>query len=126
MTAIKCLLEQLNQKRSEVYEWLESQETSHELPLYTSVDLRDAGYKVATIDTNLFPAGFNNLCEHGISDSVVEIREAIKSRVADCKNVLIIAEEHTRNTWYLENVRILQSIIEQAGFEASIATFFKS
>ena len=30
-------------------------------PFYCSVDLRNAGYKLAPVDTNLFPAGFNNL-----------------------------------------------------------------
>ncbi|HLD84288.1 MAG TPA: glutamate--cysteine ligase, partial [Coxiellaceae bacterium] len=28
---------------------------------YGSVDLRNAGFKLAPVDTNLFPAGFNNL-----------------------------------------------------------------
>jgi glutamate--cysteine ligase len=27
----------------------------------TSVDLRNAGFKLAPVDTNLFPGGFNNL-----------------------------------------------------------------
>ena len=30
-------------------------------PLTSSVDLRHAGFKLAPVDTNLFPAGFNNL-----------------------------------------------------------------
>ena len=30
---------------------------------YCSVDLRDSGDKIAPVDCNLFPAGFNNICE---------------------------------------------------------------
>ena len=30
-------------------------------PITSSVDLRHAGFKLAPVDTNLFPAGFNNL-----------------------------------------------------------------
>ena len=33
------------------------------VPLYTSVDLRVSDYKIAPVDTNVFPAGFNNLSE---------------------------------------------------------------
>ena len=31
------------------------------MPFYASVDLRNAGFKLAPVDTNLFPGGFNNL-----------------------------------------------------------------
>jgi len=117
------IIEQIKNRQSEIHDWLNSQEFEKELPLYFSVDIRDAGFKRAVVDTNLFPAGFNNLCEHGLSDSVALMRDAILRRVPHCKNVLIIAEEHTRNTWYLENIRILQEVIKNAGFDAVIATF---
>ena len=116
-------MERVKNKQEQIHSWLRSNESSGELPLYSSVDLRDAGFKTAVVDTNLFPAGFNNLCEHGLEDSVKFMREAVLKRVPRCENILIIAEEHTRNTWYLENVRILQQIIEKAGFRTTIATF---
>ena len=120
----KIFVDRIKDRQIEIHQWLASHETTKELPLYSSVDIRDAGFKIAVIDTNLFPAGFNNLCEHGIEDSIQFIRKAILARVAGCKDILIVAEEHTRNTWYLENIRILQQIIEQAGFNVKIATFF--
>lgn len=120
---IGLMIEQIRIHQEEVHRWLDSHEKSGELPLYSSVDIRDSGLKLAVVDTNLFPAGFNNLCEHGMADSVRFMREAILRRAPDGKDILIIAEEHTRNTWYLENVRILQQIIERAGFNAKIATF---
>lgn len=116
-------LSKFKEKQEDIHRWLESHEKSLELPLYSSVDIRDSGFKVAVVDTNLFPAGFNNLCEHGLEDSVKFFRQAILTRVPDCKNILLIAEEHTRNTWYLENIRILQEIIEKGGFNTKIATF---
>lgn len=106
-----------------VHEWLKRYEQIH-TPIYTSVDIRDAGFKIAVVDTNLFPAGFNNLCEHGVTDAVILFKNAIHKRVQGAKRILIAAEEHTRNTWYLENIRILQEIIQQAGFDVTIATFF--
>src|ERR1017187_3460922 len=113
----------IQRQQDEIHQWLLSREKLH-TPFYTSVDIRDAGFKIAVVDTNLFPAGFNNLCEHGLADAVALIKNAILSRVANASNILIVAEEHTRNTWYLENVRILQEIITKAAFNAKIATFF--
>ncbi len=118
------LLLRFAQKQKEIHEWLNTLEHQLELPLYSSVDIRDAGFKMAVVDTNLFPAGFNNLCEHGLEDSVDVMRESILKRVSQCKTVLIIAEEHTRNAWYLENARVLQDLIQKAGFTAILATFF--
>ena len=94
-----------------------------DLPIYSSVDIRDAGFKAAVVDTNIFPAGFNNLCPHGQEDGVELIKKAILRRVDGCRNILIIAEEHTRNTWYLENIRILEEMIRKAGFNVKTATF---
>ena len=37
-------------------EWME-----HTPPFYTSADLRNAGFKLAPVDTSLFPNSFNNL-----------------------------------------------------------------
>lgn len=100
--------------------WLRALEVGVELPLCSSVDIRDAGFKMAVVDTNLFPAGFNNLCTLSLDDASVLMRKAIEQRVDPCQNVLILAEEHTRNTWYLENVYSLQKIIEQAGYSVKI------
>ncbi len=116
---IKCIQSKLDK----INRWLASNELSR-IPLYTSVDIRDAGFKIAVVDTNLFPAGFNNLCEHGLADAIGLMKNAIHKRVPGARNILIAAEEHTRNTWYLENVRILEEIIAKAGFNVQIATFF--
>ena len=121
--SIPHLIDRIRAKQEEIHRWLESYEGANELPLYSSVDIRNAGFKAAVVDTNIFPSGFNNLCEHGLEDSEAFIREAINKRVPGCKDILIVAEEHTRNTWYLENIRILQQIIERAGFRVRIATF---
>ena len=120
---IGLMIERIRVHQEEIHRWLDSHERSKELPLYSSVDIRDSGLKLAVVDTNLFPAGFNNLCEHGLEDSVKFMREAILKRAPGGKDILIIAEEHTRNTWYLENVRILERIIVQAGFNVKISTF---
>jgi glutamate--cysteine ligase len=41
--------------------WLRGQLQDHTVPFSCSVDLRNSGFKLAPVDTNLFPGGFNNL-----------------------------------------------------------------
>lgn len=123
-TVNPIILERIRAKQDAIHAWLNSlEQDSNELPLYSSVDIRDAGFKISVVDTNIFPAGFNNLCEHGLEDAIGLMKAAILKRVPKCKDILIIAEEHTRNTWYLENIRILHDIITKAGFNAKVATF---
>ena len=119
------LIDIANKRQEAIHAWLDEREAGLELPLYASVDIRDAGFKVATVDMNLFPAGFNNLCEHGVEDAVIAMGRELQVRVPGCRQILIIAEEHTRNTWYLDNIRVLQNIIRTAGYEAMVATFLE-
>ncbi len=41
--------------------WFGLEWQEHMPPFYCSVDLRNSGFKLAPVDTNLFPGGFNNL-----------------------------------------------------------------
>jgi glutamate--cysteine ligase len=41
--------------------WLRGQWLERAAPFYASVDLRNSGFKLAPVDTNLFRGGFNNL-----------------------------------------------------------------
>ena len=41
--------------------WFRLEWQEHTPPFYCSVDLRNAGFKLAPVDTNLFPGAFNNL-----------------------------------------------------------------
>ena len=43
--------------------WFRMQWQDHVPPFYGSVDLRNAGFKLAPVDMNLFPGGWNNLSE---------------------------------------------------------------
>ena len=43
--------------------WFRLQWQDHTPPFYGSVDLRNAGFKLAPVDMNLFPGGLNNLSE---------------------------------------------------------------
>lgn len=85
---------------------------------YTSADLRHSGYKLAPVDTNLFPAGFNNLSERSRTLAITAAERTIQP---DSK-VLIVPEDHTRNLRYLDSLVVLQSIVKGAGAEVKIGT----
>jgi glutamate--cysteine ligase len=109
-------------KQLEVESWLRAQWQITRPPFYASVDLRNAGYKIAPVDTNLFPAGFNNLNP----DFMPLCTQAVQATMAEiCPNatrLLLIPENHTRNLMYLENVAQLQHILQQAGFDTRIGS----
>ena len=99
----------------DIEQWFRSQWQNHQAPFYASVDLRNAGFKLAPVDTNLFPGGFNNLCETFTPLSIQAASVAIEKFCPDAKKILIIPENHTRNTFYLNNlvIFILKNINEK-------------
>ena len=98
-------------------EWME-----HTPPIYTSVDIRNAGFKLAPVDTNLFPGGWNNLTTAMLPLAVQAAQAAIEKICPEARNLLIVPENHTRNTFYLANVLQLQRIFSMAGLNVRIGS----
>ena len=73
-------------------EWME-----HTPPLYSSVDIRNAGFKVAPVDTNLFPGGWNNLTPEMVPLAVQSAMAAIEKICPEARNLLIIPENPALN-----------------------------
>ena len=91
-------------------EWME-----HTPPFYCSVDVRNAGFKLAPVDTNLYPDGWNNLTPEMLPLAVQAAMAAIEKICPEARNLLVVPENHTRNTFYLANVLQLKRIFHQAG-----------
>ena len=102
--------------------WFRNAWRDVQIPFYASVDIRNSGYKIAPVDTNLFPSGFNNLNSSFESLCIHAAQMAIEHTQLPIDKILIIPENHTRNLFYLENIASLQSIIQKAGFEVRIGT----
>jgi len=83
-------------------------------PFYCSVDLRNAGFKLAPVDTNLFPGAFHCLPLEVMPLAVQAAMAAIEKICPDARNLLIIPE-NTRNAFYLENIARLATIMHQVG-----------
>lgn len=100
--------------------WFRLEWQEHTPPFYCSVDLRNAGFKLAPVDTNLFPGGFNNLAPEMLPLAVQAAMAAIEKYCPDAKNLLLIPERHTRNTFYLQNVARLMQIFRQTGLNVRL------
>ncbi|MCL2829783.1 MAG: glutamate--cysteine ligase [Betaproteobacteria bacterium] len=102
--------------------WLRGQWQKHTPPFYTSTDLRNSGFKLAPIDTNLFPGGFNNLNPAFLPQCIQAAMVAIEKICPDARNLLLIPENHTRNLFYLQNVAQLAIILRQTGLNVRIGS----
>ena len=98
-------------------EWME-----HTPPFYTSVDIRNAGFKLAPVDTNLFPGGWNNLTEDMLPLAVQAAQAAIEKICPEARNLLIVPENPTKDSFYLAGIAQLQRIFHMAGMNVRIGS----
>jgi glutamate--cysteine ligase len=119
---LHLLEQQLLSRQQQIEEWFQTQWQKTTAPVYGSVDLRNAGFKLAPIDMNLFPAGFNNLNPEFLPLSIEAAKSAIASAAPHAKKILLVPENHTRNLFYWENVKSLLRILSDAGFEVKLGS----
>lgn len=98
-------------------EWME-----HTPPFYCGIDIRNSGYKLAPVDTNLFPGGWNNLTEEMLPLAVQAAQAVIEKTCPDAKNLLIIPRNHGHNSFYLSNLKQLERIFSQVGLTVRIGS----
>jgi len=126
VTALTGPINELEQRVLEsmpaIERWFRLEWMEHTPPFYTSVDLRNAGFKLAPVDTNLFPGGWNNLTPEMLPLAVQAAMAAIEKICPDAKNLLVIAENDTRSTFYLANLLQLKRIFHMAGLNVRIGS----
>jgi len=119
---LQALEKRILDRMPDIERWFRTQWQEHTVPFYASVDLRNAGFKLAPVDTNLFPGGFNNLNPAFLPLCVQAIQAAVERVCPDARGILLIPENHTRNTFYLQNVETLQNILRQAGMRVRVGS----
>ena len=98
-------------------EWME-----HTPPFYTAVDLRNAGFKLAPVDTHLFPDTFNNLTPEMLPLAVQAAMAAIEKICPEAKNLLLIPERRIHNSFYLQSLQRLVQVFTQAGLNVRLGS----
>jgi len=120
---LKDIISKIISEKDKVEAWIDSHKEklgSH--ILYSSVDLRNSGHKIVPVDTNMFPAGWNNLCPSCQKRAKDAFVEYFQNNYPETRCLVILPESHTRNTYYLENVLQLQEILRGAGFNTAVGT----
>src|SRR3989338_2775090 len=116
------LEKQFLQSRVLIESWFRDEWQKTPPLFYGSVDLRNAGFKLAPVDTNLFHAGFNNLNSEMMALCVQAVQATMTECCASAKRLLLIPESHTRNIFYFENMAMLVEIIKRAGFDVRVGS----
>ncbi len=127
ITALEGPINELEQRILEsmpvIERWFRLEWMEHTPPFYCSVDLRNAGYKLAPVDTNLFPGGFDNLTPQMLPLAVQAAMAAIEKICPEAKNLLLVPDRRQRSAAYVANLRRLIEIFHQAGLNVRLGTF---
>ncbi|MBN8540550.1 MAG: glutamate--cysteine ligase [Deltaproteobacteria bacterium] len=108
-------------------DWFGAQRGAVDIPFYSSYDIRDSGFKVANVDANIYPAGFNNICPTDRESAPPLVRYYIDRHYhsavggSPVKKLMLITEEHTNNPYYWDNVFTLREILVGAGLQVCVA-----
>ncbi|MCS5527219.1 MAG: glutamate--cysteine ligase [Candidatus Poseidoniales archaeon] len=116
------LSEKLESKREELSVFFTKERAKLPMPLYASVDIRDAGWKVAAVDANAYPAGFNNVGSPDLPHLSEHLQKWLKNEHPNASLLHIWPEGHTRNKGYVENLITLQLLFSNSGMEVTVGS----
>ena len=123
ITALTGPINELEQRILEsmpaIERWFRLEWMEHTPPFYTSVDLRNAGFKLAPVDTDLFPHGFNHLTEEMLPLAVQAAMAAIEKICPEAKNLLLIPQD-CANVFYREHLQRLVQVFTMAGLNVRL------
>lgn len=109
------------EKCNEVCDWFESESSGLCFPFYSSFDIRDSGEKVCPVDANIYPAGFNNICQQDKDSAEVIAKNYLQTYYGDrVKSIALVTEEHTQNPYYWDNVLSISNLLKSTGREVLI------
>ena len=99
-------------------EWME-----HTPAFYCAVDVRNAGFKLAPVETDLYPRGWNHLSEATLPLAVQAAQAVIEKTCPEARNLLLIPENRAQhNPSYLNNLAQLIRIFRMAGLNVRVGS----
>ncbi len=119
---LRTQTERLESMRDKITAWMKQKRSEVPIPVYGSVDIRDAGWKIGVVDANHFPAGFNNVSKENLAELSMLFKDHINRAHPDCSWVHIYPESHTRNQGYVENIATIKAMIETAGYNCTVGS----
>ena len=125
VTALTGPINELEQRILEstpvIERWFRLEWMEHTPPFYSSVDVRNAGFKLAPVDTNLYPGAWNHLTPEMMPLAVQAALAAIEKICPEAKTLWLVPENST-DIFYLSNLAQLQRIFFQAGLNVRLGS----
>ncbi|HJM19929.1 MAG TPA: glutamate--cysteine ligase [Candidatus Thalassarchaeaceae archaeon] len=112
----------LEESHNKLVSWFAEERAKQPMPLYASVDIRDAGWKVAAVDANAYPAGFNNVGKSDREYLSKQLQEWLVSEHPHASWLHIWPEKHTRNKGYVENLIVLRSLLLKCDCKVTVGS----
>ncbi|MFZ9374709.1 MAG: glutamate--cysteine ligase, partial [Burkholderiaceae bacterium] len=126
ITALTGPINELEQRILEsmpaIERWFRLEWMEHTPPFYCAVDIRNAGFKLSPVDTDLFPGGWNNLTPEMVPLAVQAAMAAIEKICPEAKNLLVIPENDIHSSFYLSSLAQLQRIFHMAGLNVRLGS----
>ncbi|MFB6357102.1 MAG: glutamate--cysteine ligase [bacterium] len=120
---ISTVADRIEDRQSDINNWISNVLDSVDVPIYSSFDIRNSGHKVSVVDPNVFPAGFNNICQESLRAAAPVFEQIIRKRFGGGIHTIgIYSEDHTKNSFYFQNLYSLLELFETAGFDALLVT----
>lgn len=98
-------------------EWME-----HMPAFYCAADIHNAGFKLAAVETNLYPGGWCHLSEATLPLAVQAAQAAIEKICPEARNLLVIPENQMDDVNYLNNLAQLLRIFRMAGLNVRLGS----
>lgn len=105
---------------NDINAWIDQAQKELPQPLTSSVDIRESKNKFAPVDHNMYPAGFNNLCNKDLLHCADHFREKLDEVKPNLRKLGLLPESHTKNKYYLDHLHHLKNTIEMADVEVTL------
>lgn len=118
----KHIHEKILKHGDDLCSWYSKKMSRLNYPIYSSYDIRESEYKISSVDANIYPAGFNNICPADKETSIALFDKYLKEHYTKkIQTILLITEEHTQNAYYWDNIYCIKNMLESAGRRVEVA-----
>ncbi|ARU03559.1 glutamate--cysteine ligase [Comamonas serinivorans] len=127
LTALQGPISELEQRILEstpaIERWFRLEWMEHTPAVYSAVAIRNAGYKLAPTQVDLFPSGWNRLSDAMVPLAAQAAQAAVEKFCPDARNLLIVPHNGAqRDADYLLSLSRLRQIFSQAGLHVRLGS----
>lgn len=126
ITALKGPINELEQRLLDatpvIERWFRLEWMEHTPPLYCAVAIRNAGFKLAPVGTNLFPDHWHNLSADTLPLAVQAAQAAIEKICPEAHNLMIVPRNGVLDSFYLANLKRLLDVFGMAGLSVRLGS----